>query len=91
MNDQLRINTAGELESDQPRTWDNEPLYSPSTVQEGLFASEAFKQMPGQTAMETDSRTEGLILKYCACCRQDFWTDAVDPEPYCCRCNGARA
>ena len=39
----------------QPRTWDGEPLYSPETVQEGLFAREPFEQMPGQLAMSSDA------------------------------------
>jgi hypothetical protein len=52
---QIRISDSSELEI-APTTWDGEPLYSPATVQEGLFASEAFKQMPGQTSMETDNK-----------------------------------
>ena len=57
MTDQIRIGDNGELES-VPVTWDGEPLYSPTTVQEGLFASEAFKQMPGQTSMKIDNSPE---------------------------------
>ena len=47
MTDQLDIN--GNV---QPVTWDGEPLYSPSTVAEGLFDPAAFEQMPGQTSMD---------------------------------------
>jgi hypothetical protein len=47
MTDQIRISDTSELET-VPLTWDGEPLYSPATVQEGLFAPDAFEQMPGQ-------------------------------------------
>lgn len=52
--DQLNITDTGEIDS-QPITWDGEPLYSQSTVQEGLFPREPFEQMHGQTAMDTDA------------------------------------
>ena len=68
--DQIRIGDNGELES-VPVTWDGEPLYSPTTIQEGLFASEAFEQMPGQIAMVTTR---------CHCCREEFYTDPRDPR-----------
>jgi hypothetical protein len=40
----------------EPVTWDNEPLYCRETVSESqhLFSPEAFQQMTGQTAMDTD-------------------------------------
>ena len=45
-NDQIRISDNGGLEvSSGPLTWDGEPLYSPDTVRERLFAVEAFEQM----------------------------------------------
>jgi hypothetical protein len=56
MSDQLRINTAGELEA-EPVTWDDQPLFSPSTVREGLFSTDAFEQMPGQIAFEASDET----------------------------------
>lgn len=52
--DQLNITDTGEIGS-QPLTWDGEPLYSQSTVQEGLFKADAFEQFRGQTAMDTDA------------------------------------
>src|SRR6185503_19194763 len=60
-----------------PLTWDGEPLYSPETVREGLFSTEPFQQMPGQTNWK---------LVVCACCRQDFYTYPDKPEPYCPTC-----
>ena len=42
----------------QPLTWDGEPLWSPSTVAETLFAREAFAQMRGQIALEVDDASE---------------------------------
>jgi hypothetical protein len=48
---QTRIGETGLIE-DCPLTWDGEPLYSVETVQEGLFAGDAFQQMPGQLAIE---------------------------------------
>jgi hypothetical protein len=84
MNDQIRISDTGELEV-APTTWDGEPLYSPHTVQEGLFASEAFQQMKGQISMDTDE-FDGLTLVYCACCHEDFYTDTDAPSPYCASC-----
>lgn len=53
MTDQLAINENGQIVA-QPMTWDGEPLYSPSTIREGLFPVEAFEQMRGQTALEVD-------------------------------------
>lgn len=53
MTGQLAINENGEIVA-QPMTWDNEPVYSPSTVREGLFDAEAFEQMPGQMALEAE-------------------------------------
>lgn len=41
MTDQLAINENGQIVA-QPMTWDDQPLYSPSTIREGLFAVEAF-------------------------------------------------
>ena len=55
MTEQVRISDTGELET-VPTTWDGEPLYSPATVQEGLFSADAFEQMPGQMAMTTEAR-----------------------------------
>lgn len=53
VSDQIRISDSGELET-VPTTWDGEPLYSPSTVAEGLFRAGAFEQVPGQTSMSND-------------------------------------
>ena len=50
MTDQLDID--GNI---VPLTWDGEPVYSPETVREGLFDREAFIQLRGQTAFETDT------------------------------------
>jgi hypothetical protein len=53
--DHVRIADTGELElACGPLTWDGEPLYSAPTVRETLFAREAFAQMRGQTALDTD-------------------------------------
>ena len=69
----------------QPRTWDGEPLYSPETVQEGLFPREAFDQMRGQMAMEEEAKerstcSECLARTYrgeeCVC------DDGGDAEDY---------
>lgn len=74
MSDQIRISDSGELEA-VPTTWDGEPMFSPASVAEGLFSTEAFEQVPGQTAW---------TLAVCPCCRQDFCADASDV--YCPRC-----
>lgn len=50
---QTRISDSGDIE-DQPLTWDGEPLYSTHSVQEGLFTTDAFTQMPGQLAMNAE-------------------------------------
>lgn len=50
---QYRLADSGELEPDL--TWDGEPLWSTSSVQEGLFSPEAFEQVPGQTSMNVDA------------------------------------
>ena len=50
MTDQLRISDDGSIES-QPLTWDGEPLYSPTTVREGLFDAKPFEQIPGQLSI----------------------------------------
>jgi hypothetical protein len=56
MLNQMRINDAGELEPDVPRSWDGEPLWSVSTVAEGsydpLFDPSAFEQLRGQMSLE---------------------------------------
>lgn len=49
---QYVMNGRGELELEQPRTWDGEPIYSVETVREGLFDPTAFEQLPGQIAFE---------------------------------------
>jgi hypothetical protein len=71
---QIRISDSGELEI-APTTWDGEPLYSPATVQEGLFASDAFEQMPGQTSMSTD--------RVCVCGAEATWTHPRTGEASC--------
>lgn len=51
--DHVRIADDGALElAEAPTTWDGEPLWSPSTVREGLFDSTPFRQMRGQIALE---------------------------------------
>jgi len=57
VTDQLYIGDDGQIQS-QPLTWDGEPVYSPSTIAEGLFPSEAFTQQRGQTGM-SDSELFG--------------------------------
>lgn len=51
---QTRIADDGSIE-DAPKTWDGEPLWSPSTVAEGLFDSTPFAQMRGQTSIDVDA------------------------------------
>lgn len=50
--------------TDQPHTWDGEPLYSKQTVSEarekGLFAAEAFEQLPGQIPFDQESSEANL-------------------------------
>lgn len=53
MSDQLYIQNDGGIGS-EPLTWDGEPLYSPASVQEGLFEADAFSQFRGRPALETD-------------------------------------
>lgn len=53
---QYVLTDAGELII-EPRTWDGEPLYSVSTVREGLFDPSAFQQLAGQLALEADDET----------------------------------
>jgi hypothetical protein len=56
MSDQMRIAQDGSLEPDpQPLTWDGEPMFSPSTIREGLFSVNAFEQLPGQLAIDDRS------------------------------------
>ena len=61
---QSRIADDGTLEFVGPCSWDGEPLYSVQTVQEGLFESDAFKQMRGQTALETDDASPVDALEH---------------------------
>lgn len=51
-----RIADDGSLEfgPQGPLTWDGEPLYCAETVSEALFAREAFTQLRGQMAIETE-------------------------------------
>jgi hypothetical protein len=56
MSSQGQITTDGGIEFG-PRTSDGEPMFSPATVQEGLFSTEAFEQIRGQTALETERPT----------------------------------
>ena len=57
MPDQLYISDSGDID-EQPMTWDGEPMYSPDTVKERLFAVEAFEQLRGQTTLEVDYEEE---------------------------------
>lgn len=59
---QYVMTAAGGLEPDTagPRTWDGEPIYSAETVQEGLFDTDAFRQMQGQTSMDVDNSAEAV-------------------------------
>lgn len=55
-SDHIRIGDNGELElAAAPTTWDGEPLFSPSTVAEGLFDTSPFHQMRGQIALEAEA------------------------------------
>lgn len=49
---QYVLNADGELEPEQPRTWDGEPILHPETVREGLFDPAAFAQMSGQLSVD---------------------------------------
>ena len=69
---QIRIADDGGLE-DQPRTWDDEPLWSVETVAEGLFSTDAFKQMDGQTAMDTEVASAKRL--HCLICGQTIQAD----------------
>lgn len=64
MSDQFVMNQDGELEPDQPRSWDGEPLYCPDTVREGLFDPSAFEQMPGQLPFDGESFDQWRHRKY---------------------------
>lgn len=59
MSDQLYIAPDGSLQP-EPRTWDGEPLYSPSTVQEGLFDPFAFEQISGQMEIVPACRADDI-------------------------------
>jgi hypothetical protein len=61
MNRQTRISDTGEIELG-PLTWDGEPLWSPSTVAEGLFDADAFEQLPGQLAIEQPFKVGDDVL-----------------------------
>ena len=89
MTDQLRISDSGDIEV-QPLTWDGEPLWSQSTIKETphLFTPEAFEQIEGQTALETDAPTckkcgaPAVFPRYaipdlCAVCERAAW-DHID-------------
>lgn len=80
MTDQTYINPDGSIGA-QPLTWDGEPMFSPATVAERLFAADAFEQMPGQMALEPACKKCGepaVYPKYatpdmCERCNREAW------------------
>lgn len=75
-------------------------LHDIAPAHETVRLFDSAPQIKGQIALDTDAFCEQSgalksecvgcrgILARCHCCRQDFYADPIDPEPYCSRCMG---